>query len=175
MKSQLTGKDPDAGKDWGKVEKWATEDEMCGWHHWLNGMSLSKLWEMVKDREAWLAAAMGSQRAGRHLWLNYNNHVSRWCCCWLVITYWTAWRRSKASFVKICIYLAAMGLSCRTRIFDLHCRLRDLVPWPGIEPEAPGLGAQSLSHWTTREVPLKHLNALHHVPAKSCGRPGELK
>ena len=29
----------------------------------------------------------------------------------------------------------------------------DLVPWPGIEPGSPALGAQSLSHWTTREVP----------------------
>ena len=37
VKSQLTGKDPDAGKDWGKEEKGVTEDEMVGWHHWLNG------------------------------------------------------------------------------------------------------------------------------------------
>ena len=36
-KSQLIGKDPDAGKDWGQEEKQATEDEMNGWHHWLNG------------------------------------------------------------------------------------------------------------------------------------------
>ena len=37
MKSWLIGKDPDAGKDWGQEEKGATEDEMVGWHHWLNG------------------------------------------------------------------------------------------------------------------------------------------
>ena len=36
-KSQLTGKEPDAGKDWGQEEKGATEDEMVGWHHQLNG------------------------------------------------------------------------------------------------------------------------------------------
>ena len=36
-KSQLTVKDPDAGKDWGLEKKGATEDEMVGWHHWLNG------------------------------------------------------------------------------------------------------------------------------------------
>ena len=36
-KSQLIGKDPDAGKDWGQEEKEATEDEMIGWHHWLDG------------------------------------------------------------------------------------------------------------------------------------------
>ena len=35
--SQLTGKDPDAGKDWGQEEKGATEDEKVGWHHRLNG------------------------------------------------------------------------------------------------------------------------------------------
>ena len=36
-KSQLTGKDPDAGKDWWQEEKRVTEDEMVGWHHQLNG------------------------------------------------------------------------------------------------------------------------------------------
>ena len=36
-KSRLTGKDPDAGKDWGQEEKGTTEDEMVGWHHRLNG------------------------------------------------------------------------------------------------------------------------------------------
>ena len=37
VKSQLTGKDPDAGRDWGQEEKGMTEDEMAGWHHRLNG------------------------------------------------------------------------------------------------------------------------------------------
>ena len=37
IQSQLIGKDSDAGKDWGQEEKWVTEDEMVGWHHWLNG------------------------------------------------------------------------------------------------------------------------------------------
>ena len=36
-KSWLIWKDPDAGKDWGQEEKGTTEDEMVGWHHWLNG------------------------------------------------------------------------------------------------------------------------------------------
>ena len=33
MKSQLIGKDPDAGKDGGQEEKGVTEDELVGWHH----------------------------------------------------------------------------------------------------------------------------------------------
>ena len=37
VKNWLTGKDPDAGKDWRWEEKGMTEDEMIGWHHWLNG------------------------------------------------------------------------------------------------------------------------------------------
>ena len=36
-KSQLIGKDPNAGRDWGQKEKGTAEDEMVGWHHLLNG------------------------------------------------------------------------------------------------------------------------------------------
>ena len=39
-------------------EKGTTDDEMVGWHHWLNGHGLSKLQEM-KDKEAWHAAVHG--------------------------------------------------------------------------------------------------------------------
>ena len=37
VKSGLIWKDPDAGKGWGLEEKGTTEDEMAGWHHWLDG------------------------------------------------------------------------------------------------------------------------------------------
>ena len=37
VKKWLFGKDPDAGKDWRQEEKGKTEDEMVGWHHWLDG------------------------------------------------------------------------------------------------------------------------------------------
>ena len=36
-KNWLIGEDLDAGRDWGQEEKGTTEDEMAGWHHWLNG------------------------------------------------------------------------------------------------------------------------------------------
>ena len=36
-KSWLIGKDSDAERDWGQEEKGMTEDEMAGWHHWLDG------------------------------------------------------------------------------------------------------------------------------------------
>ena len=42
MKSRLFGKDPDAGKNGGQEEKGATEDEMVGWHHQLNGHELEQ-------------------------------------------------------------------------------------------------------------------------------------
>ena len=36
-KTQLIGKDPDAGKDWRQEEKRMTENEMVGWYHWRDG------------------------------------------------------------------------------------------------------------------------------------------
>ena len=42
VKNWLTGKDSDAGKDWRQEKKEMTEDEMVGWHHWLNGYELEQ-------------------------------------------------------------------------------------------------------------------------------------
>ena len=67
VKSRLIGKDPDAGKDWGQEEKGMTEDEMVDGI--INSMdtSLSKLQEIVKDREVWHAAVHSISRSQTQL------------------------------------------------------------------------------------------------------------
>ena len=75
VKSWLIWKDPDAVKDWRQEEKGTTEDEMAGWHHWLNGHGFG--WTLaVGDGQGGLACC-GSQghRVG-HSWATELN----WDC-----------------------------------------------------------------------------------------------
>ena len=66
-KSWLNGKDSDAGRDWRQEEKGTTEDDMAGWHHWLDGQELSELRELVMDREAWCAVIHGVAKSQTRL------------------------------------------------------------------------------------------------------------
>ena len=80
-KSWLIGKDPDAGRDWGQEEKRTTEDEMAGWHHWLDRCT----WVWVNSGSWWCTGRpgmlwfIGSQRVG-HDWateLNWTECITK--------------------------------------------------------------------------------------------------
>ena len=71
VKSWLIWKDPDAWKDWGQEEKRTTEDEMVGWHHWLNGHGFG--WTSgVGDGQGGIVCcgSWGSKESNMTEWLN---------------------------------------------------------------------------------------------------------
>ena len=71
-KSWLTGKDSHAGRDWGQEEKGMTEDEMAGWHHWLDGHESG--WTLgVGDGQGGLVCcnSWGRKESDMTEWLNW--------------------------------------------------------------------------------------------------------
>ena len=82
-KSWLTGKDSDAGRDWGQEEKGMTEDEMAGWHHRLDGHEFG--WTPgVGDRQGGLACCSSwshkkSKMTERLNWTELNWTELNWC------------------------------------------------------------------------------------------------
>ena len=81
-KSWLTGKDSDAGRDWGQEEKGTTEDEMAGWHHRFDGREFE--WTPgVGDGQGGLACCHSWGRRVRHdratelNWTELSHHLQR--------------------------------------------------------------------------------------------------
>jgi len=71
-KNWLTGKDPDAGKDWRHREKAMTEDEMAGWYHWFDGHEFEQT-SGVGDGQGGLAccSTWGHKESDMTEWLNW--------------------------------------------------------------------------------------------------------
>ena len=82
VKCWLTGKDSDAGRDWGQEEKGTTEDEMAGWHHQLDGRGLE--WTLgVGDGQGGLACcdSWGRKDSDTTERLNWTELIN-WKACW---------------------------------------------------------------------------------------------
>ena len=71
-KNWLIGKDSDAGEDWRQEEKGTTDDEMVGWHRWLNGHELAQA-PGVGEGQGRLACCspLGHKESDRTEWLNW--------------------------------------------------------------------------------------------------------
>ena len=111
------------------------------------------------DGGAWQATVHGVTKSRTQLkWLNMHEHLNKIKMLNLILcTFTTIFLNYKLCcisffFQYLVISLAPPGLSCIMQ--TLCCDTWDLVAWPGIEPRPPALGAWTLSHWTTREVPI---------------------
>ena len=115
-KNWLTGKDPDAGKDWRQEEKGTTEDEMAGWHHWLNGY---EFW--VNSGSWWwtwrpgMLRFMESQRVG-HDWASELNWTELWCWKRLLRVPWTKRRYNQSILKEICPEDSLEGLMLKLKL-----------------------------------------------------------
>ena len=91
-KSQLFGKDPDAGKDWRQKEKGVTDDEMVGWHHWLKGHEFEQA-PGAGDGQGDLACCSlwGRKELDTTEQLNWTELMCWAQCQALEIQWWTGW------------------------------------------------------------------------------------
>ena len=80
-KNWLIGKDPDSGKDWRQEEKGTVEDEMVGWHHWLDAHGLEQA-SGVGDGQGSLACCSpwGHKESDTTEWLNWTE--LSWVVTW---------------------------------------------------------------------------------------------
>ena len=148
VKSWLIGKDPAAGKDWRWEEKGMTEDEMAGWHHWLNGYEYKQ--------------ALGDGDGQGSLLC-----CSPWGCKESDMTEWLNWTAGSSSLNRDWIQAPCIGSvesnhGTPRDVFSAYCsELRFFTPLPVFPPRpwipwgrgpvcsalCPCLSAES--HWPT--------------------------
>ena len=74
VKSRLTGKDPDAGKNWRQEEKRMTEDEMVGWYHWLDWHEFKQALGVCNGQGSLgCCSPWGCKESDTNEWLNWTD------------------------------------------------------------------------------------------------------
>ena len=73
-KNWLLRKDPDAGKDWRQEDKGMTEDEMVGWHHWLDGNEFEQALGFGDGQGSLVCCSLWGCRVG-HNWATRLKHI----------------------------------------------------------------------------------------------------
>ena len=124
VKGWLIWKDPDGGKEWGQKEKGTTEDEMVGWHHWLNGHGFG--WILgTRDGQGGLACcdSQGRKESDTTEQLNWTgNHCRWWLQPWNQETL-APWKKSydkpRKHIKKQRYYFADKGPSSQTMVFPV--------------------------------------------------------
>ena len=142
--SWLIGKDPDAGRDWGQEEKGTTEDEMAGWHHWLDAHEFG--WTLgVGDGQGGLAccSSWGHKESDTTERLNWTELI----LCPSVF-FSKAAKSPPLSFTQPCLFYFIW-------VHSVACGIS--VPWPEIELGPLAVRTWSLSHWTARDFPVLFL------------------
>ena len=146
-KNWLTGKDPDAGKD-RKQEKETTEDEMVGWHHWLNGHGFEQTLG-VGDGQGGLACCS----SWGHKELDMTERLN-----WIIRKKLDIFRIPKRQLYstlqtnKIWGNIPDFFKFLKKKTWPYFMAWGILVPWPRIKSIPPAVEAQSLNHWTAREA-----------------------
>ena len=102
VKSWLTWKDPDAEKDWKWEEKGTTEDEMVGWHHWLDGNEFEKTLGIV-DAQGGLACCSpwGRKELDTTEQLNWTEIQLRWMTLSLLRLFFSEYKKN--AHVEHCV------------------------------------------------------------------------
>ena len=107
--------DPDAGRDWGQEEKGTTEDEMAGWHHWLDGREFGWTLE-VGDGQGGLACcdSLGRKESDTTERLNWTEWTHKLPLQWI---------KFSLSFYFLSFFYCgiSLGLSRVYLCIDCHC------------------------------------------------------
>ena len=92
VKNWLIGKDPDARKDWRQKEKGSTEDEMIGWHHWLDGHELEQAPGVGNGQGSLACCSPWSlKESDTTEWLNWLRDWTNW-----------SWEEKEVAMARVC-------------------------------------------------------------------------